>query len=105
MKYLAPKILIAVDYCGRQIAGILGWVAPAYLRKEGATPHPGVCKHSLQYDVMCDYHCSVRVGMWNIGSLRDELRKKMSGVCSLQEVRWRKHGSRIHGMEGKRYKL
>ena len=50
VKYLAPKILMAVDYCGCQLAGRLGWAAPAYHKKEGATPHSGACKLSLQHD-------------------------------------------------------
>ena len=41
VKHLAPKILMAVNYCVRQLARRLGWAAPAYHRKEGATPHPG----------------------------------------------------------------
>ena len=50
VKHLAPKILkiMAVNYCGRQQAKRLGWAAPAYSKKEGATPHHGACKFSLQ---------------------------------------------------------
>ena len=49
VKHLAPKIM-AVNYCGRQLARRLAWAAPAYHKKEGATPRPGACKLSLQYD-------------------------------------------------------
>ena len=41
---------MADNYCGRQHFQRVGWVAPAYHEKEGATPHPGMHKHSLQYD-------------------------------------------------------
>ena len=49
VRYLPPKVLMAVSYCGRQLARKLGKVAPTYHRKEGATPHSGVREHSLQY--------------------------------------------------------
>ena len=51
VKRLASKVFMAVNYCGRQLARWLGWAAPAYHKKEGAAPHPGACRHSLQYDV------------------------------------------------------
>ena len=35
VKHLASKILLVVNYCGRQLARRLGWAAPAYHRKEG----------------------------------------------------------------------
>ena len=52
VKHLVPKILkiMAVNYCGRQLARRLGWAAPAYHKKEGVTLNPGACKFSLQYD-------------------------------------------------------
>ena len=52
VKNVVKKILefMAVNYCGRQLTRRFGWVSPAYHKKEGATPHPGVCKFSLQYD-------------------------------------------------------
>ena len=86
VKDLAPKILMAVDNCRHQLARRLRWVAPTYLKKEGATPHLGVCKHSSQYDRRPDTCLGVRVGMWNIGSLNgkgeicEELRKRLIGV-------------------------
>ena len=46
-----------------------GWAAPAYHKKEGAAPHPGVCKFSLLYDGRPDESFGVWVGTWNIGSL------------------------------------
>ena len=36
VKHLAQKI-VAVNYCGRQLAIMMGWAAPAYHKKEGAT--------------------------------------------------------------------
>ena len=52
VRRLAKKILkiMVVSYCGCQLACRLGWVAPAYHEKEGATPHPGACNSNLQYD-------------------------------------------------------
>ena len=49
VQHLAPKILMAVNYCGYQPAQILGQAVPAFRRKEGATLCSGSCKHSLQY--------------------------------------------------------
>ena len=71
VKHLAQKILkiMAVNYCGWQLALRLGWAAPAYHKKEGITPHPGACKLSLQYDRRPDECFVVRVGTWNLGSL------------------------------------
>ena len=53
----------------------------------------------------------VRVGMWNLGRLRgnggevrEEVRKRMIGVCCLHEVRWREQGARRIRMKGRRYK-
>ena len=49
--------------------------------------------------------------MWNIGSLSgngeayEELRKRKIDVCCLREVRWMEYGSRMLGMERRRYKL
>ena len=50
IKHIASKILTVVNYCGRQLARRLGWAAPAYHKKECATPHPGAWNNSLQYD-------------------------------------------------------
>ena len=87
-------------------------MALAYHKMEGATPHPGVCKHSLQYDGRPDERIGVLVGTWNLGNLRgklgedcEELRKRMIDVCCLQEVRWRRQGARMLGMKVRRYKL
>ena len=41
VNHLAPKI-VTVNYCGCQLAQGFGWVAPAYHKKEGATPYPGL---------------------------------------------------------------
>ena len=73
VKHLAPKIFIAVYYCGRQLVGRLVWVAPAYHEMVGATLHPGVCKFSLQYDDRPDGWFGV--GMWNLGSLSGKGRR------------------------------
>ena len=59
VKHLAQKILMAVNYCGRQLNRRLGWTAPAYHEKEGAAPHPDACKFSLQYDGRPDGHIGV----------------------------------------------
>ena len=56
VKHLAAKILMAVNYCERKLAWRLGWAAPAYHMKKGATPLSGVCKHILQYDWRPDGH-------------------------------------------------
>ena len=71
VKHLAPKILkiIAVDYCERQQTQRLGLAAPAYHKNEGATPHPGACKFSLQNDGKPDGRSGVRAETWNLGSL------------------------------------
>ena len=62
VRHLAPKILMAVNYCGRQLPSTLGWAATAFHKKEGATSHPGACKHSLQYDRRHDERFWVRLG-------------------------------------------
>ena len=49
-KTFAPKFFMVVDCCGHQLAQMLGWVTPVYLKKEGAIPYPGVPKQNLQYD-------------------------------------------------------
>ena len=50
--------------------------------------------------------------MWSIGNLIEkrgevceEVRKRMIDVCCLQEVRWKRQGARMMGMEGRRCKL
>ena len=67
VKHLAQKIIkiMAVNYCGRQLAQWLWRAAPAFHKKEGAAPHHVACKFSLQYDERPD----VRFGMWNVDSL------------------------------------
>ena len=111
VKYLVPKILMAVNYCGRQLAQRLGWTTPAYHNKEGATPHSGTCKFSLQYDRRHYGSFGMQVWTWNLGSLSgtgevcEELIKRMIDVGCLQEVRWRGQGDRMLGMKGRRYKL
>ena len=49
MKHLTPRILKIMEdnYYWCQLARRLGWVVPACHKKDGATPHPGVCKFSL----------------------------------------------------------
>ena len=112
VRHLAPKILLAVNYCGRQLARGLGWAVPAYRKKEGATPHPGARKFSLLYDRWPDGRFEVRVGTCNLGSLSrktgeicEELWKRMIDVPCLQEVRWRGQCCRMVLIEGGRYKL
>ena len=69
VRHLTPKILVAVNYCGCQLAQKLGWVAPACHKNDGATPPPGTCKRSLQYDGRLDGRFLVWVGTWNFDSL------------------------------------
>ena len=87
-------------------------MAPVYNKMEGATPHPGVCKHNFQYDERSDGRFVVRVGTCNLGSLDGKLddiyeepKKRMIDVCCLLEVRWRGQGARMLGMKGRGYKL
>ena len=88
VKHPAPKILLAVNYCGLQLAQRLGLAAHAYLKKEGATLHPRVCKYSLQYGERPNGRLGVRVGTWNLGGqggkggeVCEELIKRMIDVC------------------------
>ena len=69
VKHLDPQILMAVKYCGRQLAQRLVWAVPAYHKKEGATPHPGVWKHGLQCEGRPDGRSGVRDWMRNLGSV------------------------------------
>ena len=46
VKHLAPKILMAVNYCEHQLGRRLGWSAPA--------GQPAALKHTLQYDSRLD---------------------------------------------------
>ena len=62
VKHVARKILMAVNYCGRQLAQRLGWVSPAHNQKVGATQHPGACKNSMRYDGRSDRCIRVRDG-------------------------------------------
>ena len=63
-------------------------MTPAYHKKEGAIPHPGTRKHSLQYEGRPDGLFGVWVWTWNIGSLCgnvcEELKKSMIDVCCLE---------------------
>ena len=86
--------------------------APAYHENEGAILHPGERWHSLSYDGRHNGRFGVQVGTWNLGSLSgkggevcEELRKSMIDVCCLQEVRLRGQGTRMLGIERRRYKL
>ena len=45
------------------------WAAPAYHKKEGASPHPGAWKFSLLYVGRPNERFEVRVEMWNLGSV------------------------------------
>ena len=38
VKHVAPKILMIVNYCRRQLARRLYWAASAYHKEEGAIP-------------------------------------------------------------------
>ena len=84
VKHLAVKILMAVNYCGHQLARSLGWAAPAYHKKEGESPHPLACKHSLLYDGWPEGRFGMQIGTWNFGSLSgnvcEKLRKRMIDV-------------------------
>ena len=76
MKHLAQKIhkIMAVNYCGHQLAR----------RLEGTAPHPGVCKHSQQYDGRPDGRFWT-LNLGNVsgmgGNVSEELRKRMIDVC------------------------
>ena len=88
--YFLLPLLAQCSYV--QLVQVLGWVAPAYHNKEGGTLHPGACKHSLLYEGRSDGRFGVRLGTWNIGSIRggkvcEGLRKRMIDVCCLLEVR------------------
>ena len=56
-----PKILMAVNYSGRQLAQRLGWAAPVYHKKDGANLHHGACRHRMQYGGGPDGRFEVRV--------------------------------------------
>ena len=112
VEHLGPIFLKSVNYCGRQLARILGWAAPACHQKKFTTPHPGACKFSLQYDGRPDERFGMLFGTWNLdnlsgreGEVCEELRKRMIDVCCLHEVRWRWQGARMLGMKGRRCKL
>ena len=61
--HLAPKIhkIMAVNHCEHQLDRRLGWVAPAYRRKGGATPHPGAC--SMTESLMGALECVLGRGI------------------------------------------
>ena len=47
----------------------VGWAAPACHKMESATPHPGACKISLQYDRRPDERIGVQFWTLNLGGL------------------------------------
>ena len=65
----------------------VGVGAPAYHRKEGATLHPGACKHGLQYvGLMGAMGCGLECGIYIVsvergGEVSEELRKRMINMC------------------------
>ena len=60
VKDLAQKIRMAVNYCSCQLTRRLGWAAPAYHKKIGATPHPVVRRYRLLYGGRPDGRLGVR---------------------------------------------
>ena len=53
---------MVVNDCGCKLAGRLdGQAVSAKLKKEGVTPHLGVCRHSLQYESRPD---------WRLGNMK-----------------------------------
>ena len=107
VKQLAPRILMAFNYCGCQLARRLGWASTADFRNDGATQHSEVRKHSLQYGRKPDGRFREWVATRNLGSVSgkaevcEELRKRMINVCCLQEVRLRGLSARMLGMKGR----
>ena len=84
VSHLAQQILMAVHYCGCQVSQKLEWVAPAHIKNEGVTPHPGVCRYSMQYERRPDWCIGWMVDICNMVSLSgnggvvwEELRKKL----------------------------
>ena len=69
VRYLAPKILMAINNYERQLARRLWFAAHPYYKKGGVTLHPGARKYSLQYDVRPDWRFGMWIEMWNLGSL------------------------------------
>ena len=57
------KIVMAFNHHGLQLARMLELATHAYLRKEGATPHPNALKHRLLHDGKRDERFGERVGM------------------------------------------
>ena len=57
VRLLAPKILMAVNYCGRQLAGRMGWAAPAYHKSDGV----GIAS-SMMGGLMGDLGCGLGCG-------------------------------------------
>ena len=62
-EHLGPRIIMAANYCRRQLLRRFGWVVPAYHKEVSATLHPGVCKHSLQFSRRPDVHFGVHFGV------------------------------------------
>ena len=99
-KHLVQRILMAINYCGCQITRWFWKAALANHKKEGAMPHPGVCKFSLHYEGRTDGRFGVRIVMRNLVSLRrnwgevcEHLRRRIIYVCL------------VLGMKGRRYNL
>ena len=61
--HLAPKILkiMVVNFCGRKLVRRLELAAPAYHKKDCATPHPGACSMTggLMSALGCGFGCGI----------------------------------------------
>ena len=99
----APKIIMVVNYCGRQLARSLGWAAPAF--HERGVP-PRILGQEARWELWgAGWDVEFRSSVWKGGDVCEELRKRMIDVCCLMEVRWRGQGANMLGMKGRRYKL
>ena len=92
VRHLAPKIHMAVNYCGSQLDRRLGWAAPASDKKEGAILVRTNIAISMAGGMMNAVGCGLR--QRNSGSLSgkgrevsEELRKRMNDASCLQEAR------------------
>ena len=47
VRHLAPNSIMAVNYCGLQLARMLGWAASAYHEKKYAALHSVARKHGM----------------------------------------------------------
>ena len=82
--------MIAAKRLGHQPDQRLGWAALAYHKQKCATLDPGPYKHCLQNDGKPNEQLGVRVGTWNVESMRgrgtevcEELRKRRIDVYCL----------------------